>query len=135
MRIACLSILSVLLATTSHAADFTAAQYECSQIKVADGFRCGLFNIPDQGATMFVQFHDRPTEAIRQRSKYLLRKVTDSFLAAGGRHIVQRTKNPAGKMVERSCTRGKRSRTESCLEWDDIERDDVFDPPFKMLAK
>ncbi len=114
-------ITPALIALLAINTDFTAVQYECSQVDPAkDGIRCAVANIDGMGATLLIRIHSRENSPaqVRARTKYMLRKVMDSFMYVGGTFIVQRVNLPTGQARDRTCSRSRRRVTEQCEDWD-----------------
>ncbi len=132
-----LVILS-LSALAAEASDFAAVEYECAQTKAsADGLRCRVVNIDGMGATLLIYIHSKVSSpaAAQAHTKYMLRRTMSLHLAAGGRFIIQRVRDPKGKIVERTCSRGKGRLQEQCQNWDKPDPDASLDALFAPLVQ
>lgn len=128
MKMLFLTIAAVAaLAASAHAGDPTVIVYECEQMNPArDGIRCGI-----NGGIFFIRIdsrEDSPVE-LKKRTKYMVARMSQNFLATGGRYIEMRITTKDGKIKERTCSRTvartnsvmgpKFINWEGCREWHD----------------
>ena len=96
------------------------SQYECDQMTAKrDGIWCAVRRIDGMGETLLIRIHRKSTDPAeeRRRTKYLVGRTIQNFLARGGIWITMRTTDRAGRVLERACSKVKGRMAEHCGTW------------------
>ncbi len=120
-RLAALTLALAAIPAVADDARFTSVTYECDQLKATtdrNGVLCAVGHTGVQPALyikVLTKISD-PDEK-KKRTSYVVDKMTQSFYAAGGKQVIERSTNKAGSTIERSCSRSARFPSGMCGDW------------------